>query len=376
MSKRTRNLLLIVFTALLVLAVLNRGETYPPYSTYSPRPDGTKALTLLLEEEGVTAARLRTVVPDGQGLMFVQNDTFLSDQEWEQIFSWVKEGNTVLWTGYYSAYIFDYFGFKEQPGFGVADVHPVTSEHPLLADVQELTLGWGRLQRHASMSFAYGDDGGIFLSETTLGDGRIVLLSQPEMFTNRYIGRSDNLILFLNILRLYSGGGIWFNEYAHGFTMVDTDTAMVTWQLRLVLFQLLLGVLLLYYYWGKRFGRPVPLLVDNEVIAGEYVRSLANIYRQGKARHLVLNSINQGFRADLSRYLGVRKNLSDQELIAIFAERPWIDGDTLKTLLNRHASLINRDISEAELYAWARELALWQDKNLLRRPERRTIHGS
>jgi hypothetical protein len=380
MAKSTRVVFIVSFILLVVLAFVFRTESFPPYSSYSPRPSGTKALWLLLEEEGIGFSRFQTVVPEGPGLMILmdQNDS-LPYEEWDEVYDWVAAGNTLFLASQYSNYIFDeHFDFELADDWFESGIHQVSSDHALLNGVGEITQTWGtRLQVHEEMSFAYGDDSGIFLVVAPMGEGKVVILTQPDLFTNRLIGQADNLILFLNILRLYGQEGIWFNEYVHGYAWGETTTDVLIWPLRLVILQLLLGALLLFIYWGKRFGRPVPLFSEVNEISGEYVSSLANIYRQGRARHLILDSISQSFKSELARYLGVRANSTNKELVSFFSERHWIDTKSLSDLLSRSEALMARQgISEAELVALVREFDLWQADNLLRRPERRIIHGN
>lgn len=261
---------------------------------------------------------------------------------------------------------------------GLLRTHYVSSEHPLLIDVREITLtGETRLKKQESMDFAYGDKEGIFLAERVMGEGRgrIILLVQPDLLTNREIDKKDNLVLFLNIVRLYGQEGIWFNEFAHGYTWEKSAREVFTWPLRLVVIQLALGVLLLYYYWGKRFGRPLPAPQHAGHLSGEYVSSLAAIYRQGRARRLTLESIYQGFKIDLTQYLGVPKSISRQELVKIFFQRPRIDAGRLEKLLQRCEGLLGKSsLSETELLNITGELEIWRENNLVPYRERRKNH--
>jgi hypothetical protein len=365
---------------LLLLSILAPMAAYPPYTTYSPNPDGAKALFLLLQQERSRVARLDTVVPDGRGLLIMVEPDGLEEPDWTQALGWVARGNTLLLADDNPGDLYQRLGLQlVQGGPGTVQAEPVASANPLLKDVRELSLtGGARLKKTPSATFAYGDAQGAYLAEVAEGKGRIVLLTTPDIFTNSEVDRADNLILFLNVIRLYGQPGIWFNEYAHGYTLAQTTREAFTWPLGLVVIQLALGILLLYCYWGKRFGRPVPLPEYPDLVAGEYVASLAGIYRQGRARGLILDSIYQGFKHHLAQYLGAPRNLPPGELVTLLSRRPLIDTRKLAELLDHCEGLLGKPgFSEADLFAMVSQLESWRVNNLeVREPSRGPLPAS
>jgi hypothetical protein len=192
-----------------------------------------------------------------------------------------------------------------------------------------------------------------------------LLLTTPDILTNSEIDQAGNLILLLNATRLYGQSGIWFNEFSHGYTLAQTTRETFSWPLGLVVIQLALGLLLLYYYWGKRFGRPIPLPALPDLVAGEYVASLAGIYRQARARRLILNSIYQGFKRNLAQYLGAPRNLPSGDLVAAISKRPLLDTKKLAGLLEHCETLLNKSgLSETDLFAIVKQMEKWQQNNL------------
>ncbi len=373
MVKNKRNTRMFIYFGIILLIILVvlifyiPQPAYLPYSTSSPEPDGTKALYLLLEQEGFGSSRLTDAVPRGQGLMvMVEPSGNLREQDWQQVLAWVNRGNTLLLAsdnpeGLSKRYKYEIINVPGIPG-----TQQINSVNPLLRDVRELTLsGETRFKKHKAMTFTYGDEQGIFLAETVQGKGRIIFLTMPDLFTNKEINKKDNLILFLNIVRLYGQEGVWFNEFANGFAWREMKEGIFTWPLRLAAMQFVLAVLLLYYYWGKRFGRAIPLPDKIGLVSGDYVSSLANIYRMGRARQLTLDSIYLGFKRDLAQYLGVADSLSNEELVKIFSGRPRIDAEKLKDLLRRSAGLLAKpDFSEKDLFSIARDMEIWRKSNL------------
>jgi len=358
-----------IFGVIVLLGVIApHNPAYPPYTTHSAKPDGTKALFLLLGKEGFAVSRLLASVPQTPGLMIIMEPgSDFTDQDWARVLAWVGRGNALLLASDNVHGLPKSLGYEIVPvSGGLSGSQGPGPDNPLLKDVEELTLSGGvRLKKHASMAFAAGDERGIYLAESVYGNGRVICLTSPEIFTNKEINQKDNLILLLNIVRNYGRENIWFNEAAHGFNLDRNTRQLFTWPLRLGLIQLALGILMLFYFWGKRFGRPRPLPAKLSRFAGDYVSSLAHIYRQGRARHLILESIYRGLKQDVARYLGVPPNLSDGELVKICCGQRRIDAPKLQDLLERCTELLhNPGLSEKDLFATARAVAIWQTKNL------------
>lgn len=371
-KKITPSGILIIVSGIVIMALLILGDSMPenvytPYTTHSAQPNGTKAIMLLLKQEGVPVAELLTAAPEKEGLMILVKpaEQSLQDQDWQQMLAWVEKGNTLLLASNNEKDLYEKFGYKVTKTNNAKD-GLISSDNPLLADVGQLALtGKTRLKKDNSMLFAYGDDDGVYLAESAKGKGRVIFLTDPEILTNQQIKQKDNLILFLNIVRLYGQKGIWFNEYSHGYTLPKASRNMFTWPFRLVTIQLALGVLLLFYYWGKRFGRPIPLPPKVGRISGNYVSSMANIYRQGQARKLILENIYEDFKKNAARYLGVSPQISNAELVKVFSGRPQLDTLKLENLLRRCTELLkNPAFSENALFTTARELEEWQQNNL------------
>lgn len=359
----------VIIIVLLILGQSTSENVYIPYTTHNAGPNGTKAIMLLLEREGIFASELLSVAPEKEGLMILIEPSYsgVQEQDWQQIMAWVKKGNTLLLASE-NTDMYKKFGYELIRTDNVSDER-ISSNSPIFADVGQLTVaGHARMKKHNSMAFAYGDDGGIYLAESVKGKGRVIFLTDPSIFTNKQIDQKDNLILFLNIVRLYGQKGIWFNEFSHGYTLTKASRDLFTWPLRLVVIQLAFGVLLLFYYWGKRFGRPIPLARKAGRISGDYVSSMANIYRQGQARKLILESIYEDFKRNAARSLGVSPKISNEEMARVFSGRPQIDTQKLRHLLGRCTELLKSPgFSENTLFTVARDLEEWQQNSYLQR---------
>lgn len=103
-----------LIAGLLVLAAVLLGAASRPgtgedggnpeevdYSTFNPGENGLKGLYLLLERQGVPVERwrhsLRQIDPAITHLVIWQPSS-LSDEEWESLAQWVKEGGTLVFS--------------------------------------------------------------------------------------------------------------------------------------------------------------------------------------------------------------------------------------------------------------------------------------
>lgn len=351
---------------LVVISILIPSTQFLPYTTDSPKPDGTKALYLLLNKAEFGVSKLLTTKPQQQGLMIMvePNDHF-RENDWKEVVEWVDRGNTLLLASDSPNGIYKHFNLELVEVSGAAKTGHINSNNRLLQDIRELSLpGKARLKQHQSMAFTYGDDQGIYFAELIRGEGRIIFLTLPELFTNKEINQKDNLILLLNIIRTYGQEGIWINEAVHGYSWEKASREVFAWPLGLVVLQLAVAVVMLYWLWGRRFGRPIPLPESTGQTLGDYVSSLANIYRQGRAQRLVLESIYQGFKSDLAQSLGINEGKSNSELLTIVSRRPQVDIQTLKNLLEHCEDLMQkRGFSEDVLVTVARDMEIWLNNN-------------
>jgi len=376
-GKGRKKLFLYLGLGLLALPVLLSiwvpQTAYPRFTSYSPRADGVKAFYLLLERLNFLVEHLTEPAPKGRGMMIMVEPEGLAEAEASQVLGWVNKGNTLLLLSGEPNPLVKQLNLNLSKKTGTTGEVEIKSDHRYLRDVRKLTLISGqRLQAHPRMAFSYGDETGEFLAVVKQGEGEVIILTEPGLITNGQIQKEDNLVLFLNLVRSHQKAVIWFNELVHGYTWAASAREVLTWPIRLVMVQLALGILLLFHYWGKRFGRPLPLPREKDQITGDYVSSMANIYRQGRARQITLENLYLGFRRDLTRYLGVPANLENEALVKIFTQRPGIDAEGLSSLLRRcEADLVRHSLSEMELFTLAQELEIWRRENLAPASERR-----
>src|SRR5262245_37076821 len=215
-------LLLVIITALAATQKQAEQE-YPALSTRSPAPNGARALKLWVQElkydvnEQVSA---EFAPPENTLILFMLEPLFPTEGEMEAVDTWVEEGGTLIAIGEaYGMYsLIDHYEF-------FFNYLPANTESPaldaplLLSPVSfELTNASVRLSlasftRDDYVSLITYDSNPVLVSFEQ-GEGRVILGTLAQSFTNAGLKESGNAELVLNILALArEKGTVWFDEW-------------------------------------------------------------------------------------------------------------------------------------------------------------------
>jgi len=186
------------------------------------------------------------------------------------------------------------------------------------------------------------DKNGALLVDYTYGDGRVIVLSDPYVVTNRGIRTDDNLQLAINAVTA-NGGLIAFDEYHQGhgangnaFAVYFAGTPVLA-----IGAQLLLVVLLILWTNARRFARPLPLAQVDRRSSLEFVASMAELQERSRAFDLAIENVYARTRRVLARYAGVTYNSSRSEIAARIAARSKVEAQQLETLMRQCEDVIN-----------------------------------
>lgn len=199
---------------------------------------------------------------------------------------------------------------------------------------------------------------GALLLDYPIGQGRIIVLSDPYIFSNSGISLRDNLQLAINILAS-SEGLIAFDEYHHG--KAATQNALVNYfsgtPVIPILAQLTLLILLILWTFGRRFARPLPLVQVDRRSSLEFVASMAELQQRARAFDLAIENIYARTRRVLARYAGTDYNTSRAEIASRVAARSSLDARQLEVLMRQCEEAINgQPISERQTLLLAKRL--------------------
>jgi len=365
-------LLLVVVT---VFAVVQQetGQEYPKLSTLSSAPNGARALKLWVDELGyaVNDKVLTTFAPpDDASILFMLEPLFPTDAELETIDKWVEKGGTliVIGDGYGMYSLIDHYDFSFN--FPPDNSGTLGYAAPLLLSPRE------SVQSASGVRFIISSERDDYVTLMTYqslpvlvsfeqGQGRVILGSITESFTNAGLKETGNPELVLNILALAQNKGtVWFDEWHHGVQNTDqisgpSEFLRATPVGRSLLF-IAFVVFIVLFLQGRGFGRPVPLPQEiKRRGALEHVTGIANLSRRA-AHH---TAIMAHYHDQIKRKLGQRYRLDpgtdDEQYVNMLSSyNPLLDKKELLDLLKR---LKQQNVSETEMVHLAVEASKWID---------------
>ena len=142
---------------------------------------------------------------------------------------------------------------------------------PLTGDVEEVAVGESMRYVGSDLDVLVADDAGAVVVRWDVGDGELITISGPWMFTNGRIDQGDNAIL---AVRLTGGGVVVFDEYVHGFG-ADTGFSGLAATIMTVVIVGVVAALVAMWAGGKRIGPPEQLVRALPPARAEYLDAMA-----------------------------------------------------------------------------------------------------
>ena len=329
-----------------------RGEAglFNP-SSYSSDPRGTRGLFLTLQELGYAVGRLRSpllprAMPDQGVLVIVEPTKPILPAEWKALRAWIEQGHrAVLVSGLVlpgAAPVADRRGDIEALDMGGKLTYARAAQPTRLAQgVKRLAVrSLIRIgleappplrERHEGSVPVFGvvppeppdfgqigapvfrDDSGVVAAYLRVGKGDLIILSSPWSVSNEGIGREDNLAFVLNALGPPAETSpVYFDEYHHGYGE-HAAWQMTPLPLKLAGAQLLLGILVVMYARGRRFGSAIPLERGHRE-RSEYLGTMTSLLRKGHATKIAVRAAHDAAVAGLRMELGLAHDAGTDEI--------------------------------------------------------------
>lgn len=348
-------------------------ELAPTYSTTSSGPGGTRALFLSLDEAGRRPLRLRTPwteLPEGLRILVVPPPLLdISPDEWEAVDRWVRAGGLLI----FAPPRWDQEAVDPDPSWSLVEVPEApgllegvrqVGVHLQVTPRQTLPEGGAprRLARDAVSLLRDGER--PLLSWADRDRGAVVILHDPELFSNGGLLRGDNARLVQNLLAGAPPGGIGFDEYhlGHGAGEAGALWRRLAPAVRSGLLHFGVALALLGWALSRRRGAVVAE-APRPRQRSEYLDSMASLLRRAGAWRLVLRLRRHAFDEGLDRALKLPPGASEAERMSALRERdpvlaregeelvrrmehlstgPQPSADTLVALARREADLLEK----------------------------------
>ena len=183
----------------------------------------------------------------------------------------------------------------------------------------------------------FGDDSGPFILSVVAGKGRLIVVADSWFASNYNLPRADNAVFLANILRdhAHPGDRILFDELHNGGGVEGESYTLwgaLGQPLKLAAVQFLCAFFILIGVVAVRFGTPTPLLQGVTRTSGEYVNSLAGLYRRARASTTALETLYRQFLRDICGRLAIPPSSSLEEVATLAGQRFGTDANTLRKL--------------------------------------------
>ncbi len=331
MNRRSIGFWLGLVAVVLVVGFLSGGRqrSGPPLHPDSTDPTGTRALLILLDEQGATIA---DGLPDdtaGTALLLADQ---LDDTSRADLDRWVDAGGTLVVTDPSSVY---------SPPDAIFDSGDVlTAGVCTLPDLAGLQLEAGSFLRypHAGSpvdgatadEYCFGDGAHSHLHVRRQGAGQVVAVGGGLIFTNQNLDEADNAVVAARLLLDGSGDdrvAVMFDPIlAPGSRgLGDLIPSGAKWAAA----QLLVAFALYVLWRLPRFGRPVPESQPVELPASLLVRATGELHRRAGGHQRASANLRADLDRRLRRQLRISPELPAPELVGSIAASGPVDAGTV-----------------------------------------------
>lgn len=369
-AKSDRRLLLwaaaIMLPIILALGMMSseQEESEIP-SSYSPDSHGAKAAYLLLEEQGYKVERWEespTELPaEPAGTVLVLASPFRTPtrDEKNSLQLFLTRGGRILATGSTVSLFLpqaetvpELIGSPDWKEFQPQLLSPLTRGGPIRMSPAAY---WKQDSPPLLAHYADDKDRPIVVSYK-FGKGEVIWWASATPLSNAGITAAGNLALLLNSLGDNKGVQILWDEYFHGYRR-SLAGYMAEPPLKYGLLQcfLLLGALLLTY---SRRNLPVhPAEEKSRLSPLEFVETLGGLYHRANATRAALEVPYMRFRMAATRRLGVKPDITADELARSLQNRFGYKDQDFAGLLRRiEAALAQDEPGEDTVLNLAQEL--------------------
>jgi hypothetical protein len=296
------------------------SKSGPALSPSSTSGDGTRGLVLLLRELGADL-RVGQRLPDNDTRVALLLSDGLSSPDRQQLEAWVSAGGTLVLADPDSPMAPATAGF-----FGTGRARRGTCDIPALADVSELSVPLGiQFRARGETQSCFGDERNAFIVSASLGQGTIVSIGGPTVFTNDVLDQADNSVLAARLLVPSAGPSVAIldpNAPGSGRTTLGDLIADRVFQSILQL-----GVaFMIYAFWrSRRVGRPVTEPQPVAIAGSQFVRAVGGLQQRSHSTDRAATALRMDTRRVVSERFGVPLNMDTATLAELAASRTGLD---------------------------------------------------
>ncbi|MCZ0702809.1 hypothetical protein J2T56_002586 [Natronobacillus azotifigens] len=348
---------LILFILASYFLIREEPEQYPPYVVESPAPMGTKGFYEWLDQTDVSVGKWSahpsqlTDEYQNELLVMIEPPIISEQAEVDAYFDYIAAGNTV-------------FIAKRNP----TDLLQIETEHlggifenPNVIRGNEnfevISHSPVRLQPEQG-AVLFEDNYGVVAWEQDYGEGKLIVVIEPDWFTNQLILEHDHLAAIFSLVDLGTYQRIYFDTYSHQSQLNRSIFTIYPDYLLVFSFGLLFITVLFLWMKGKRFGPVIQPRIETVRFSDERLTALANWYLRGRNYQEALNIQTEFLKQVIHEKSGAPMRVSWEERLP-----------TLQRLLSNRSEKSVRDfvdglekvlhsdkVSKQAFVAWSKQI--------------------
>jgi hypothetical protein len=353
------------------------GKGMPAYSVYSEDGDGLADAAGVLSRGGWEPVAITRPIAGThyRGLLILAEpvktseaaDEALPEGDARALLHWVEAGNTLLYCSRHSTPLHVALGVR------LITDETATGTDPFSAQVRDagrytdgvtgVTVeGRSQLDARRGLPLWTVDNraGAVLLRR---GRGRVLLLADPSVLTNRGLGRADNEVFLYRVAQHDARDGkVYFDEYYHGLRSGGNVWGYLAYyRAHWVLAPLLLVAGAAAWSLAVRLGPAAPVPEGAHADAVDYASAVARIYQRAGAHRLPARALVSGFLAALTRRLHLRRNALPAEILRAWQEQHSAESARrLQDLLRGLTALRRGDVNDQQLLEWSQAFDKFQ----------------
>ncbi|MDE0802924.1 MAG: DUF4350 domain-containing protein [Acidimicrobiales bacterium] len=335
-----------------------RSNAGPPLDPESTSPDGAKALVELVGRLGGDIDVVDGAPPADADVVLLLEDRLPNEQA-DEVEAWVRRGGTLVVADPTSL-------FTPRVGGGAAGVLDGGCDEPVLPDVERIDVGDAlgyRAPADADTCFLTGI-GEAFVTFQHTGDGTIVSLGGPDVFTNDLLDEVDNAVLAGHLLAGEGRRTVFLRPTLAGGGD-DGLVDLVETPAHAALLQVLVVFLVVVAWRARRLGDPVaepqPVQIQGSELTNAVGRLLQNNRRPDRAAAILRDHA----RRDLSSLLGLPLDATSDVVVDTLVARTTLDDASVRRAVSDPVTSDDALVEVAHLLSRIRE-ELTHERNPVR----------
>ena len=192
------------------------------------------------------------------------------------------------------------------------------------------------LARHGAVPISYLNDSIINCFSVPYGKGKLIVHSNPIVFTNYNIIQKNGFKNANNMLSYLNNGPTYWNELQYNKQSYNNSSnnnplkfLFSHYALQTAWYVFLISVVIFIVFRSKREQRIIPIIYQNKNTSIEYAKAIGSLYYQKKAHHNIANELYNIFLADIRTRYNIITSLKEDELIAQISKRTEIKKEVI-----------------------------------------------